>query len=76
LISWLLNVHTLEVNLILLRSEVIGAEGNLLVQKFSQILNSYFVIVRVRATFSHISRSESSLAACGEVRKYEQFEQQ
>jgi hypothetical protein len=69
LIAWLLNVHTLEVKLTLLRSEVIGAEGNLLGQKFSQILNSYFVIVRVRGTFSHITKSERSLAAYGEMRK-------
>jgi hypothetical protein len=69
LTALLLNVHTLEVNLMLLRSEVIGAKGNLLVQNFSHILNSNFVIVRVRATFSHISKSERSLAASGEMRK-------
>jgi hypothetical protein len=39
------NVHALELNLIFLRSEVIGAEGNLLVWNFSQLVVLVVLVV-------------------------------
>jgi hypothetical protein len=55
-------LHSEEVNLVFLRSEVIRAEGNLLFCNFSQFL-VIVVLVRVRTTFSQITLSEWQLEA-------------
>jgi hypothetical protein len=51
-------LHAFKLNLIFLRSEVIGGEGNLLVWNFSQILVIVVLVVSGRATFSQITTSE------------------
>jgi hypothetical protein len=56
-------VLALELNLIFLRSEVIGAEGNLLVWNFSQLLFIVVLVVSRRATSYLITTSEWLLKA-------------
>jgi hypothetical protein len=67
-------MHALELNLIFLRSEVIGAEGNLLVWNFSQILVIVVLVVSGRPTFSQITTYELLLKVYFvKIIKWEQY---
>jgi hypothetical protein len=67
-------VHALKLNLIFLRSEVIGVEGNLLVWNFSQILVIVVLVVSGRPTFSQITTYELLLKVYFvKIIKWEQY---